>query len=147
MTDPEAPVRFHPVDPGLAANPMAALAALSAQCPVSRQTHATLDPVTLVAAYEPAMAVFLRRDSFSNRYGHAIAATPGELFDRLTVFTMDGEPHRRMRRILVAAPTPRSVEAATSDRLEAILEAARACPNFAITVELDGRVVYDPLQS
>ena len=30
------------------------------------------------------------------------------------------------------------------DGLEAVLEAARACPNFAITVFVDGAVVFDP---
>lgn len=30
------------------------------------------------------------------------------------------------------------------DPLEAVLEAARACPNFAITVLVDGAVAFDP---
>ena len=30
------------------------------------------------------------------------------------------------------------------DSLDAVLEAARACPNFAITVLVDGEVVFDP---
>jgi ferredoxin len=31
-----------------------------------------------------------------------------------------------------------------ADDLEAVLDAARSCPNFAITVEVDGDVVFDP---
>jgi ferredoxin len=31
-----------------------------------------------------------------------------------------------------------------ADDLDTVLEAAAACPNFAITVEVDGEIVFDP---
>jgi ferredoxin len=30
------------------------------------------------------------------------------------------------------------------DELDLLIEAAAACPNFAITVEVDGSIVFDP---
>jgi cytochrome P450 len=128
MAEREAP-RFHPLDPRDAEHAFEKLPELSARCPVSHQTHASFDPITLVASYEHVSDVYHRRGEFSNRYGHSILVKPGELHNANNLFTLDGESHRRVRRILVSALTPRHVEAAVPYIMQLAESVVRAIPD------------------
>src|SRR4051812_2802514 len=102
-------LRFHPMDMAQAAEPFALLDEIRAQCPVSRQTHERFDPIVLVTSYEAVTDVYLRREEFIS-LGHTIAPVPGKSIDPPAVISLDGAPHRRVRRILVNALSPHLVE-------------------------------------
>ena len=112
MVTEVAPIGFHPLDPAQGADPAAALARLQQTCPVARIERGDLDPVTLVTSYAGVAEVYQGRYAFSNRHGHATVASPSSTFDSSTLFTLDGDAHRRVRRVLVAALSPHLVEAA-----------------------------------
>lgn len=107
------PIRLHPFDQPSDGPPYEALTQLALHWPVSHQSHGSYDPVTLVASYDGVVDVLQRRREFTNEFGHSIARDPAETFDALAVFTQEGDPHRRIRRIVAAALSPALVDAAT----------------------------------
>ena len=104
---------FHPLDRERAADPFDALATLQSTCPVARIDRERFDPITLITSYQAVTDVYQGRYQFSNRFGHSLAADPGATFDTSTLFSLDGDAHRRVRRALVAALNPHLVDAAS----------------------------------
>lgn len=146
----QPPRAFFPLDLEQAAQPFEALAELTRTCPVSRQTRAGFDPITLATGYAAVTDVYQRRGDFNNTYGHSIVADPGQVAerDRNHLFFLDGEAHRRVRRIVVSALTPRQTEAATPYMTElsrsvvaAIPDTGRAELRAAWATRIPGKVV------
>lgn len=127
------PVRFHPMDPVDAADPFDALAALTATCPVSRQTHERFADVTLVASYAGVTEVYNREHhgDFGVTGGHVARGPQGAdaIGAAKVILGLDGDEHRRLRRIVAKALSPRLVDAVSPFVTELARDVVNAIPD------------------
>lgn len=128
------PVRFHPMDPTDAANPFDALATLTATCPVSRQSHERFADITLVTSYAGVTEVYDREHhgDFGVAGGHvARGRQGGDAFGGAKVILgLDGDEHRRLRRIVAKALSPRLVDSMSPFVADLAREVVDAIPDI-----------------